>query len=173
MLVIEYCGDGDPFFGGDADDRALRTDGKFHKPHQCNKAAIFTTIEQAHEAIKTASIFRRSNSRAGRFATLEMKPKPSAHAAGGFFLANTPPTTPPTPSKTIKKRQLVVLGVCRGFLCAKVQPNAYLFLILQISRTFFIPFLDICAFPNDTPDSTQRQKTGEKNDKKHFFTLAA
>ena len=65
MLVIEYCGDGDPFFGGDADDRVLCTDGKFHKPHQCNKAAIFTTIEQAHEAIKTASIFRRSNSIVG------------------------------------------------------------------------------------------------------------
>lgn len=49
MKVIEFCGDGDPAFGGKADDRVLAADGRigvgaFAAP------AVFPTIEAAHQA---------------------------------------------------------------------------------------------------------------------------
>lgn len=61
MMVIEFSGDGDPAFGGSADDRAL---GKFDAilPRGSNEPrAEFTTIDAAHEAAKTISN-RRPNS---------------------------------------------------------------------------------------------------------------
>jgi len=53
MTVIEYWGDGDPFFGGQADDRSLGKSGSI-LPRPTNHAdvAVFATIEEAHEAAK-------------------------------------------------------------------------------------------------------------------------
>lgn len=62
MKVIEFCGSGDPFFGGDADDRVLGTDGIFHPSHKLKSPSVFKTIEEAHEAVKSSSIQRRQNS---------------------------------------------------------------------------------------------------------------
>lgn len=59
MIVIEYHGTGDPFFGGTADDRPMLTngdirhpdpDGRFPFDYQC---AVFGSIEAAHAAAKT------------------------------------------------------------------------------------------------------------------------
>lgn len=54
MIVIEYWGDGDPAFGGSADDRTLAPDGQIHTRETSLKtgAAEFRTLEEAHEACK-------------------------------------------------------------------------------------------------------------------------
>lgn len=52
MIVAEYHGSGDPFFGGKADDRVLGPCGSI-LPHAANqKAAFFSTIEEADEAAR-------------------------------------------------------------------------------------------------------------------------
>ncbi|RYC83563.1 hypothetical protein BFJ63_vAg13510 [Fusarium oxysporum f. sp. narcissi] len=55
MIVIEYCGEGDPAFGGTADDRALGPDGYILR-HEQRLLKIepveFATLEEAHEASK-------------------------------------------------------------------------------------------------------------------------
>jgi len=50
MIVIEYSGTGDPFFGGSADDRALGVDGIIKLRTSRVKTARFATVQQAHEA---------------------------------------------------------------------------------------------------------------------------
>lgn len=50
MIVIEYGGTGDPFFGGNADDRTLGIDGLIRLPMSKVETAEFDTIQQAHEA---------------------------------------------------------------------------------------------------------------------------
>lgn len=51
MSVIEFKGDGDPFFGGTADDRALGKHGKIlTKPHDVRDVAEFSCIEEAYQA---------------------------------------------------------------------------------------------------------------------------
>lgn len=57
MTVIEFYGDGDPAFGGSADDRSLGTDGRLIEgPYWGSvagsriKTARFETIESAHAA---------------------------------------------------------------------------------------------------------------------------
>lgn len=59
MIIIEYQGTGDPFFGGRADDRPMLAngeirhpgpDGRFSYEYQC---AVFGSIEEAHAAAKT------------------------------------------------------------------------------------------------------------------------
>jgi hypothetical protein len=50
MIVAEYHGYGDPFFGGNADDRVLGECGTI-LPHAPNRpAAVFATIEEAAQA---------------------------------------------------------------------------------------------------------------------------
>lgn len=51
MKLIEYCGDGDPAFGGSADDRVLLDTGRVSErmPSAGEKAAEFQTVAQAHE----------------------------------------------------------------------------------------------------------------------------
>lgn len=51
MIVIEYCGRGDPMFGGSADDRVMLEDGRIREPlADRGKTAEFATIEEAHAA---------------------------------------------------------------------------------------------------------------------------
>lgn len=64
MHVIEYCGDGDPAFGGTADDRVLGIEGQILARHARTAVAEFATIEAAHEAAKVISN-RRPNSLLG------------------------------------------------------------------------------------------------------------
>jgi hypothetical protein len=65
MIVIEFCGSGDPFFGGAVEDRPLGLDGKIlHRPIDHAKIALFETIEQAHQAA-IAIPNRRENSIVG------------------------------------------------------------------------------------------------------------
>jgi hypothetical protein len=53
MSVIEYSGSGDPFFGGNADDRALGINGEvLVPPYSSDLVAEFRTIEDAHQAAK-------------------------------------------------------------------------------------------------------------------------
>ena len=53
MTVIEYCGDGDPFFGGTADDLPLGKDGLIvSRPYGLDSIATFPTIDAAHEAAR-------------------------------------------------------------------------------------------------------------------------
>lgn len=54
IVVIEYCGDGDPAFGGNADDRALGPKGLILTKEQWWSAtpAEFASLEAAHEACK-------------------------------------------------------------------------------------------------------------------------
>ena len=54
MIVIEYHGNGDPFFGGGADDRALGPQGMILERHQrLNQAPLeFTSVDAVHEACK-------------------------------------------------------------------------------------------------------------------------
>ncbi|MGF6603988.1 hypothetical protein P3T23_008743 [Paraburkholderia sp. GAS448] len=60
MIVIEYGGTGDPFFGGNADDRALGVDGLIQVRMSKVETAKFATIQEAHEAaLKVAN--RRPN----------------------------------------------------------------------------------------------------------------
>jgi hypothetical protein len=50
MKVIEFSGNGDPAFGGRADDRVLGADGLISDHHQRQVPAVFPTIEAAHQA---------------------------------------------------------------------------------------------------------------------------
>lgn len=50
--VVEYCGTGDPLFGGGADDRGLGVDGRILPRLSSAPRATFKTIEAAHEAAK-------------------------------------------------------------------------------------------------------------------------
>lgn len=52
IRVIEYCGAGDPMFGGNADDRSLNVTGRISDRHSREEEAVFLTIEAAHEAAK-------------------------------------------------------------------------------------------------------------------------
>lgn len=54
IVVVEYCGDGDPAFGGNADDRALGPDGLILTKAQwwSSKPVEFASLEDAHEACK-------------------------------------------------------------------------------------------------------------------------
>ena len=63
MTVIEYSGDGDPAFGGSADDRALGHNGLIlERMQRLNQEPVtFKTIEAAHEAAKLITN-RRENS---------------------------------------------------------------------------------------------------------------
>lgn len=51
MKLIEYCGDGDPAFGGYADDRVVLDSGRVSEkvPSVGDKSAEFQTVAQAHE----------------------------------------------------------------------------------------------------------------------------
>lgn len=64
MSVVEYCGTGDPFFGGDADDRGLGRDGRILPRSSSEPRAEFKTIEEANAAAKLI-INRRPNSTLG------------------------------------------------------------------------------------------------------------
>lgn len=50
MIVVEYCGDGDPAFGGSADDRTLGVDGQILPRCSNQLAAVFQSIDEAHQA---------------------------------------------------------------------------------------------------------------------------
>lgn len=50
MIVIEFGGTGDPFFGGNADDRALGVDGLIKSRMSKVETAEFATVQEAHEA---------------------------------------------------------------------------------------------------------------------------
>ncbi|HJP69622.1 MAG TPA: hypothetical protein VJ846_12035 [Sphingomicrobium sp.] len=50
MIVIEYSGSGDPYFGGSMDDRALGVDGLIKPPASKVETATFETIQQGHDA---------------------------------------------------------------------------------------------------------------------------
>lgn len=50
MIVVEYSGSGDPYYGGSMDDRQLGVDGQIKVPASKVDTASFCTIEQAHEA---------------------------------------------------------------------------------------------------------------------------
>lgn len=52
MIIIEYSGDGYPFFAGTADDRPLGMDGAILERGSNEPRAEFATIEEAHEAAK-------------------------------------------------------------------------------------------------------------------------
>lgn len=53
MSIIEYCGDGDPFFGGNAKDCPLGKKGEILTSfYHSSDVAEFSTIEEAHEAAK-------------------------------------------------------------------------------------------------------------------------
>jgi hypothetical protein len=61
MIVVEFWGDGDPFFGGKADDRSLGINGSIlARGTKRAVPAVFATLEHAHEAAK-----RIPNRRAG------------------------------------------------------------------------------------------------------------
>lgn len=64
MTVIEYHGDGDPAFGGAADDRPLGPEGLIltrGEQLQGIKPRVFATLEAAHDAAKQVKN-RRPNS---------------------------------------------------------------------------------------------------------------
>lgn len=50
MEVVEFCGTGDPFFGGSADDRPLGTNGTILDRGSNDQRAQFATVEEAHTA---------------------------------------------------------------------------------------------------------------------------
>ena len=53
MNVIEFWGVGDPFFGGNQDDRPLGVNGLIlSRPYKDEDIAEFASIELAHEAAK-------------------------------------------------------------------------------------------------------------------------
>lgn len=54
MLVMEFAGQGDTFFGGNADDRVLGVDGKIldGSPVNDQSIAVFENIDKAHEIAK-------------------------------------------------------------------------------------------------------------------------
>lgn len=65
MSVCEFHGDGDPFFGGCADDRPLGKAGEIlTRPYRLDEIATFATIEDAHAAVQSIPN-RRPGSRLG------------------------------------------------------------------------------------------------------------
>lgn len=58
FICMEFWGDGDPFFGGKADDRVLATDGTFRRSYDfsvgCAQRATFATAELAIAAGRAA-----------------------------------------------------------------------------------------------------------------------
>lgn len=52
MHVVEFYGDSDPAFGGNADDRPLGVNGLILERGSSVPRAEFKTIEEAHEAAK-------------------------------------------------------------------------------------------------------------------------
>ncbi|CAN7647114.1 hypothetical protein LJR129_005034 [Acidovorax sp. LjRoot129] len=54
MIVVEYWGDGDRAFGGNADDRALGPNGVILSTQDrlSTEPAVFGSIDEAHEAAK-------------------------------------------------------------------------------------------------------------------------
>lgn len=64
MVVFEFCGHGDAFFGGSADDRALGVDGRIKESMSRVETAVFDTVQHAHEAA-TKVPNRRPNSLLG------------------------------------------------------------------------------------------------------------
>lgn len=66
ILVVEFCGDGDPAFGGSADDRTLGPDGLIltHQMSMRTDPVEFASLELAHEACKHI-VNRRPNSLLG------------------------------------------------------------------------------------------------------------
>lgn len=66
MMVVEYCGTGDPAFGGSADDRALGPDDRIltWKESLSEIPLVFSNIDDAHEAAKRI-VNRRPNSLLG------------------------------------------------------------------------------------------------------------
>lgn len=52
MIVMEFLGVGDPFFGGTADDRPLGISGRIVVPNALEDVAHFATIEEAHAAVQ-------------------------------------------------------------------------------------------------------------------------
>lgn len=51
MYVCEFSGNGDPFFGGGADDRFLGEHGRILGKEEVVALRLFPTIEAAHEAV--------------------------------------------------------------------------------------------------------------------------
>jgi len=64
MIIIEYWGIGDPFFGGTADDRPVGVDGLVKHRGSTVSTATFSSIEDAHAAALSISN-RRDGSRLG------------------------------------------------------------------------------------------------------------
>ncbi|MBX3699346.1 MAG: hypothetical protein KF811_16185 [Dokdonella sp.] len=54
FVCMEFCGQGDPFFGGSADDRTLLTDGRFGHRSGRNPPARFVDAKTALEAGRKA-----------------------------------------------------------------------------------------------------------------------
>lgn len=52
MMMVEYCGDGDPAFGGSADDRIVLSSGMVAESRTSRSAppAVYETVELAHQA---------------------------------------------------------------------------------------------------------------------------
>jgi len=59
IIVVEFYGTGDPFFGGNADDRPLGINGRFLTAKEQSQARVptakFSTIEEAVAAGRAAS----------------------------------------------------------------------------------------------------------------------
>lgn len=101
-----------------------------------------------------------------------MTPKPSAHAAGGFFLGKH---TLPNPVHTLQNHQKTTtcrFGGMTGFLCAKVQPSANLFLIFQISRIFLYLFIDFALFKMTRRTARKAKKQAKKRQKAFFYACS-
>ena len=60
FVCMEFHGQGDPFFGGSADDRILLTDGRFGHSSESNPPARFSDMNAALEAGRRAGNRRDS-----------------------------------------------------------------------------------------------------------------
>ncbi len=58
--IVEFYGDGDPFFGGTADDRPLGVSGRFLSKEESHleESAVFFRLEEAVAAGRAASNIR-------------------------------------------------------------------------------------------------------------------
>ncbi len=62
MIIIEYAGTGDPYFGGSAEDLPLGKNGDIlSKPYREKDVAVFNTLGEAHLAAQSV-MNRRTNS---------------------------------------------------------------------------------------------------------------
>jgi hypothetical protein len=61
--AMEFCGKGDPMFGGNADDRPLGLDGQFMRRYVHHQIARFQTREAAQAAADFAT--KRPGARVG------------------------------------------------------------------------------------------------------------